>query len=128
MEIPRGDPGVVKARTEGRLETRNKHERQRAVCTGREFGGSTLSDIPLKKPLPPGDRKTAGQAQNPTKPGDCHRGREIREHFSLGKGREGKVYDKEGGSRMTQHGHTHSLLSEPITQTFLPEGFAPGHT
>lgn len=96
MEIPRGDPGVVKASTEGRLETRNRHERQRAVLEENLGDLYSLRHNP-EEATTPGDRKTAGQAQNPTKPGDCHQGREIREHFSLGKGREGKVYDKEGG-------------------------------
>ena len=93
--IPRGDPGGGKRQwgVEGCLETQKRAERQRVVL--KENLGD-LKHTP-EEAIAPGERKTAAQAQHPRKQGDHNHGRETIEHFILGKGRDRKVCDRDGG-------------------------------
>lgn len=106
---------------DGYLETQKRAERQRVVLA---VNLGDLRHTPGEA-IVPGERKTAAQAQHPIKWADHNQGRETIKHFSLGKGRNGKVSDRVCGLEW-QRGQTHTLLSAPITQTFLPESLAPG--
>lgn len=124
MEIPRGAPGAGKRQpsTEGCLNTEEGWEAK--VCTGGQFGGPQTypwgSHCPRKE-------KNSGTSPAPHKVRWSQPRERNHRAFKLGKGRDRKVCDKVGGLEW-QHGQTHTPLSAPITQTFLPGSFALGHT
>lgn len=81
---------------EGCLETQKRAERQRAVL---EENVGELRHTP-EEAIAPGKRKNSSTSpgqDHPRKQGDHNHRSQTIEHFGLGKGRDRKVYDREGG-------------------------------